>query len=135
LPLALSYDFPTIIVSGIDATGRPVEATGTSALVSNCRYWSGANPAIAAADPADDLLEVVVLESTGVAHLLAFWSRMMLPGGKPLSVPGVRMIQMRSLSVTSTAPEVEVHINGDAAGYLPIVAAPAGSILVRVVDS
>jgi diacylglycerol kinase (ATP) len=133
LGLAVSYDFPSLTVTGVDGSGNEVTHAGCSILISNIRYWSGANPAIRGADPTDDLIEVVVLERDSLAQLLAFWSLMMLPGGNPLGLSGVQLLQLRSLTVTSTAvPSPEVHVNGDAAGRLPIVVRPGGHVHVRV---
>lgn len=135
MKLALTYDFPPLTISAIDADGRDVSASGTSALLCNSRFWSGANPAIRGVDSGDELLDVVVLEKASVPQLLVFWSLMMLPGGRPLDLAGVRVLKCRSLSVTSTAsPMPEVHVNGDPAGHLPIVVEPGGSVRVRVAE-
>jgi diacylglycerol kinase family enzyme len=131
--LAVSYDFPALTITGMDAGGGNVEITGTSVLISNIRYWASGNRAIPVADPADDLLEVVVLQKTALSHLLTFWGRLMLPNGRPLALEGVRLIQMRSLTVmSSTSPMPEVHVNGDPAGRLPVNVQPSGRIRVRV---
>jgi diacylglycerol kinase (ATP) len=131
--LAMSYDFPTLRVTGTDPAGNEVTLTGTSVLISNIRFWSGGNPAIHGADPTDDLLEVIVLERASIAQLLAFWSLMMLPHGNPLGLNGVQLVRLRSLAVSSDAmPSPEVHVNGDAANRLPIVVRPGGHVRIRV---
>ena len=99
----------------------------------NCRRWAGDNTAFPMADPADDLLEVVVLQEAKLLHLLRFWALLMMPGGRPLDIDGVRLLQLRDVSVTSTVtPPPDVHINGDPAGRLPIHVRPGQSIRVRV---
>ena len=132
LGIALSYDFPPLTVTGIGSTGNEVTLTGSSVLISNIRYWSGGNPAIRGADPTDDLLEVVVLERASLSQLLAFWSLLTLPHGDPLGLAGVRLARLRSLAVTSSAVSPpEVHVNGDAAGHLPISVQPGGHVRIR----
>jgi diacylglycerol kinase (ATP) len=132
LKLALSYDFPELTVTGVDRAATDVTLMGCSVLISNIRYWSGDNPAIHGADPTDDLLEVVVLERASLAQLLAFWGLMMLPRGNPLGLKGVRLVRLRSLAVRSDAmSSPEVHVNGDAAGHLPIVVQPGGHVRIR----
>jgi diacylglycerol kinase family enzyme len=129
--LAATYDFPSLVVEGVDESGKSVTLHGTSALVANTRYWNGANPALPMADPGDDLLEVVVLDSPSLPQLLAFWIRMTLPGGEPLRGSGVRLVQLRGLTVESAARSgTEIHINGDPFGRTPLAIRAAGLVQV-----
>ena len=131
--LAATYDFPKITVSGIGASGEAVEAAGTSVLVSNARHWAGRRRVFPQADPADDVLDVIVLERSSRMQLCAFWLHMMLPGGTPLSVAGVRTLKARSLAISSSHPgEVEAHINGDPSARTPLSIVPNGSVQVLV---
>lgn len=133
LGLAISYEFPPLTVTGVGSTGSDVTLMGSSVLISNTRYWASGNPAIHGADPADDLLEVVVLQRASLAQLLAFWSLLMMPHGNPLGLDGVQLVRLRSLSVHSNAMSPpEVHVNGDAAGHLPILVQPGGHVRIRV---
>lgn len=129
--LLVQYDFPRLHVEGLDANGEPVSVTGTSVIVSNIRYWSSANPAIVGADPADDLLAVVVLHESSVTHLAAFWLRMMSPNGRPLSQRGVSRLQLSSLQITQQhGRPVEVHLNGEPSGCVPISFRPGPVVQV-----
>ena len=131
--LAAMYEFPEIIVSGVDTSGSAVTAAGTSVLVTNSRHWTGPRMQFPSADPGSDTLQVVVLESRSLAHLTAFWLHMMLPGGKPLGLRGVRVLTMRRMTITSTHPKgVNVHVNGDPVAHTPIAIEPSGSVSVIV---
>ena len=132
LGLAVTYRFPRLEITGVDANGQDVSLVGTSVLISNTSRYTGSNPAIRGADPSDDLLDVVVLEKAGIANLLAFWTLLTMPFGNPLALDGVRTVQVRSLRVASTAtPPPDVQVNGDAAGHLPITVVPSGRVRFR----
>ncbi len=131
--LAAMYEFRELIVNGTDADGQPIAATGTSVLVTNARYWAGPRAQFPAADPSSDVLQVVVLEPASRLHLLKFWSHMMLPGGKPLGLRGVRLMSLRKLSITSTHPDgVQAHVNGDPVAHTPVAIEPSGFVQVIV---
>jgi diacylglycerol kinase family enzyme len=142
--LALRYDFPRIHVGGTGADGAPISASGTSLLVCNIGHWGGRNHAFPDVDPGDLLLDVMVLERATVAHLASFWALLMVPGGRPLRLPGVRHLRARTVALTmrpdSPTPRATVHVNGDDAGQLspgaePLIIAPAGQLWVRVPES
>ena len=131
--LAATYEFPEIAVDGIGIDGEHISAVGTSVLVSNCKRWAGPRAVFPNSDPARDLLEVFVLEPHSRMHLAAFWLNMMLPGGKPLALSGVRVLQLRRLTLTSAAPGgVEAHINGDPVARTPLSIEPSGTVRVIV---
>ena len=133
LALAAAYEFPEIFVNGTDGDGEAVTATGTSVLVTNARYWAGPRAQFPAADPASDLLQVIVLERKSLPHLTSFWLHMMLPGGKPLGLSGVRVLSLRRLTITSTHRDgVSVHVNGDPVAHTPIAIEPSDSVQVIV---
>lgn len=127
--LGLTYDFPQLTIEGTDSNGRLVSSSGTSVLVSNARHWAGPRAVFPDADPASDLLEVIVLENRSRLELINFWLNMMLPGGRPLAADGVQVLKLRSVSITSDRP-VEVHVNGDPAGPTPVRVVPGGCVTV-----
>jgi diacylglycerol kinase (ATP) len=128
------YEFPTLRVEGTDASGATVEARGTSILLATVKRWGGGNPGIHTADPTDELLDVVVVERASLPHLMAFWSLMLLPFGRPLRLPGVRLLRLRRATVTSEAGhEVEAHVNGEGGiARTPFSLEPAGAVQVVV---
>ena len=131
LGLIMAYDFPELRVDGYTADGTRLSAIGTSVLVSNVRYWSGGNPAIRAADPTSEVLQVVVLERSSRLQLAAFWTLMTIPGGNPTGLAGVRMLQFRSLDITAAGlTPIEAHVNGDPVEHTPLTIEPAESVLV-----
>ncbi len=129
--LLVRYDFPTLRIDGLDATGESSSVTGTSVIVSNIRYWASANPAIIGADPGDDLLDVVVLQEASVSHLAAFWLKMMAPTGRPLAQRGVSRLQLSMLQITlEQGRALEVHLNGEPRGCVPISFLPGPLVQV-----
>lgn len=133
LALAAAYEFPEIIVNGTDGDGQTVTATGTSVLVTNSRHWAGPRAQFPAADPAADVLQVIVLEPKSLPHLASFWLHMMLPGGTPLDRAGVRVLALRRMTITSTHPGgVSVHVNGDPVAHTPVAIEPSDSVQVIV---
>ena len=131
--LAATYEFPEITVEGIGPQEERVSAVGTSVLVSNCKRWAGSRAVFPNSDPSRELLDVIVLERHSKVNLAAFWLHMMLPGGKPLALSGVRSMQLRRLTLTSSAAGgVEAHINGDPIARTPLSIEPSGSVRVIV---
>lgn len=129
----VTYEFPTLVVHGTDENGNDVTMGGTSVILALVKRWAGGNTGIPLADPSDDLIDVVVLESSSRLHLAAFWALMTLPGGRPLSLPGVRYVQLKRVRVESGAGrEVEAHINGEGVAWTPLAFEPNGYVNMLV---
>ena len=128
------YEFLTLRVEGTDATGATVVARGTSVLLATVKRWGGGNPGINTADPTDEFLDVVVVERASLVHLMTFWTLMLFPMGRPLRMPGVRLLRLRRATVTSEAGhEVEAHVNGEGGlARTPLTLEPAGAVRVLV---
>ncbi len=127
------YEFPALTVTGTTGRGEAVELRGTSVLLATVKRWAGGNAGIPMADPGDDLIDVVVIESRWRLHLLAFWSLMTIPGGRPLALPGVRAVQLtRARVVSDDGRPVEVHVNGEAVTRTPLVMEPDGFVRMIV---
>lgn len=121
------YEFPPIEVTGIDAEGRPFEARATFVLSANTRKYAGDAVLSPFADPDDDLLDLVLFTSEDRGDLFQFYR--LLPDGRArqLGVRGVERFAVRSFTARSLAPyELEVQVDGDAAGTTPVTAGPAG---------
>jgi diacylglycerol kinase (ATP) len=136
--LAVRYDFPALLVRGIDVEGHAQELAGTSMLICNISHWGGRNVAFPGVDPSDDVLDVVVCTPRNFLHLATFWSLLMIPGGRPLRLTGVHHLRLRSLTVSVVGrASADVHVNGDVvhrlgATYPPLRIEPSGTFLVRV---
>ena len=127
------YEFPALVVTGTDDSGNEITMRGTSVLLATVKRWAGGNTGIPQADPSDDFMDVVVLERRSLLHLMAFWALMMIPGGRPLKLPGVRTARMTRAVVTSEAGhEVEAHVNGEAVARTPFALEPNGIVNVIV---
>ena len=127
------YEFPKLVVTGTDDRGEPVTMRGTSVILATVKRWAGGNTGIPQADPCDDYIDVVVLEPSSRFHLAAFWALMTLPGGRPLSLPGVRSARLaRALVVSEAGYEVECHVNGEGVARTPFALEPGGTVNVLV---
>ena len=127
------YEFPPLVVTGTDDHGEQITMRGTSVILATVKRWAGGNTGIPQADPSDDYIDVVVLERRSLLHLMAFWTLMMLPGGRPLTLPGVRTARMVRARVESESDvEVEAHVNGEGVEYTPFALEPGGVVNVLV---
>lgn len=127
------YEFPKLVVRGTDDQGRDVTLRGTSVILATVKRWAGGNTGIPQADPSDEYLDVVVLEPDSLLHLMAFWALMMLPGGRPLTLPRVRSVRMTRVLVESEDDhEVEAHVNGEGVAWTPVIFEPNGVVNVLV---
>ena len=127
------YEFPPLVVTGTDDQGEEVTMRGTSVILATVKRWAGGNTGIPQADPSDDFIDVVVLEPSSLLHLIAFWTLMMLPGGRPLTLPGVRTARLSNALVRSEADyEVEAHVNGEGVVTTPFALEPGGIVNVLV---
>lgn len=128
-----AYEFPPLVVTGTNARNEPVELHGTSVILATVKRWAGGNVGIPDADPADGLIDAVVLTSRLRAHLAAFWSLMTLPGGHPLSLPGVRVAQLKRARVECVdGRAIEAHVNGEPVTQTPLVVEPGGVVRVLI---
>ena len=121
------YEFPPIEVTGLDAEGRPFERRATFVLSANTSRYAWDAVLSPWADPDDDLLDLVLFTSRDRGDLFQFYR--LLPGGKArqLGVRGVERLSVRSFTARSLAGyELEVQVDGDAAGTTPVTVGPAG---------
>ena len=127
------YEFPQLVVTGVDDRGAELTMRGTSVILATVKRWAGGNTGIPQADPGDEFIDVVVLERSSLVHLAAFWALMVIPAGRPLTLPGVRTARMTQARVTSEAGhEVEAHVNGEGIAHTPFALEPGGIVRVLV---
>ncbi len=128
-----TYEFPPLVLSGVDEHGATITMRGTSVILATVKRWAGGNTGIPQADPTDDFIDAVVLESTSRLHLLTFWGLMTTPGGRPLMLPGVRTARLRSARVEcEDGRAIEAHVNGEGVAKTPFALEPGGVVRVLV---
>src|SRR6185295_11468275 len=66
------YDYPQMVVDGETETGERVSTTVTSVMVANCKRWAGPQLTVPQADPADDLVDVLLLNYRNFPELARF---------------------------------------------------------------
>lgn len=125
----MRHEPPRLEISGTDDEGAPVELTGTSLIATSTKRYGGRAVTVAAADPEDDLLDVIVGTTTSRLAVMAFWLRF-LAGGRPhLKSDGVRYLRLRSLRAEASGrTQAEVQINGDPVGRMILDLVPAGHV-------
>ena len=121
------YEFPPIEVTGVDAEGNAFTRRATFVLAANTSRYAGDAILSPYADADDDLLDLVLFTSESRLDLLHFYR--LLPDGRArqLGVRGVVRFPVRSFTARSLAGyELEVQVDGDAAGMTPVSVGPAG---------
>lgn len=121
-----TYEFPAIEVEGVDADGKPFRREATFIVSANTARYGGDPILSPHADPADDLLDLVLFTSRSRKTLMLFYHH--LSGGKAahLADEGVSRMAVRSFTARSNAGyEIEVQVDGDAAGTTAVTVGPA----------
>ena len=126
-----------IEVEGLDADGNPFRREATFVLSANTARYGGDPILSPHADPAGDLLELVLFTSRSRKTLMDFYHH--LSGGKAahLSDAGVSRMAVRAFTARSLAGyELEVQVDGDATGTTPVTVGPtAGHVEILVPDA
>lgn len=130
----LKYEFPSIEVEGVDGAGKAFRREATFVLSANTSRYGGDPILSPEADPADDLLDLVLFTSRSRKTLLLFYHHLSRGRAAHLADEGVSRMAVRSFTARSIAGyELEVQVDGDAAGTTPVTVGPAAgrvSILV-----
>ena len=128
------YDFPSLVVEGTDERGASFSREATYAVAANIQRYGGEMRIAPLADPADDVIDLVLF--TGRTH--AALAQFLLDIGTGALARGTtaNVSRVRARSVTmraaSASPE-PVLIDGDLAGLTPISIGPvAGRVLIVV---
>jgi diacylglycerol kinase family enzyme len=121
----LKYEFPPIAVEGIDAEGRPFRREATFVLSANTARYGGDPILSPHADASSDLLELVLFASRSRRTLMHFYHHLSKGKAAHLLDEGVSRMAVRSFTARSHAGyEVEVQVDGDAAGTTPVTVGP-----------
>ena len=121
-------------MSGVDAGGRTFQREATFVLSANTRRYGGEPILSPDADPEDDLLDLILFTSRSRLTLIRFYHHLSQGKAGHLLDEGVERLTVRQFTATSRAGyELEVQVDGDAAGTTPVVVGPpAGTIQVVV---
>ena len=130
------YEFPAIAVEGVDADGKPFRREATFVVSANTARYGGDPILSPHADPTDELLDLVLFTSRSRKTLMLFYHH--LSGGKAAHLldEGVSRMAVRSFTARSKAGyELEVQVDGDAAGTTPVTVGPAaGRVEILVLE-
>jgi diacylglycerol kinase (ATP) len=130
----MRYEFPRLSVTGTNDRGEQETLHGAQVILATVKRWAGGNTGIPQADPSDEYIDVVAVDTKSRFVMLTFWTLMTMPGGRPLKLPGVRTARFLDARVTSeSGREIEAHVNGEG-GLLttPLVMSPGGDVKVLV---
>jgi diacylglycerol kinase (ATP) len=100
----------------LDGEERRVKAVNIA--VGNCRYTGGGWPATPKANPEDGLLDVVVIETLGVADLLEL-APAALAESDYLGSDGVLFVRAKEIRVETQPPGLEFNADGEIIGNEP----------------
>jgi diacylglycerol kinase (ATP) len=100
----------------LDGEERRVKAINIA--VGNCRYTGGGWPATPRANPEDGLLDVVVIETFGVAELLEL-APAALAESDYLDSDGVLFVRAKEIRVETQPPGLEFTADGEIIGNEP----------------
>lgn len=100
----------------LDGEERQVKAVNIA--VGNCRYTGGGWPATPKANPEDGLLDVVVIETLGVADLLEL-APAALAESDYLGSDGVLFVRAKEIRVETQPPGLEFTADGEIIGNEP----------------
>jgi diacylglycerol kinase family enzyme len=130
----LKYEFPPIEVTGLGAEGAPFAAEATFVLAANTRRYGGDPILSPFADPADDLLDLVLFASRSRGTLMRWYGRLSRGKAAHLSLEGCSRLAVRSFSARSLAGyELDVQVDGDAVTTTPFAMGPAAGRVQIVV--
>jgi diacylglycerol kinase (ATP) len=115
LEVARNFDVRELTLY-LDGEERQVKAVNIA--VGNCRYTGGGWPATPKANPEDGLLDVVVIETLGVADLLDLAPAVLAESGY-LDKEGVLFVRAKEIRVETQPPGLEFTADGEIIGNEP----------------
>jgi diacylglycerol kinase (ATP) len=100
----------------VDGRGHEVEAVNIA--VGNCRYTGGGWPATPKANPEDGLLDLVIIETLGMADLLGL-TPAVLAEADYLDSDGVFFVRAKDIRIETQPPGLEFTADGEVIGNEP----------------
>lgn len=124
----VTFDYPDMRVIGELEDGDARSILVTSVMVANAKRWAGPQITVPGADPADELVDVLLLGYRSFTQLARFWITILLPGAGHLRLPYVEHVRMRRLRIEALGRPVEAHIDGEPDLTTPLVVEPRGHV-------
>lgn len=124
----VTFDYPEMRVQGELHDGSHHSSVVTSVMVANAKRWAGPQIAVPAADPSDDIVDVLLLQYRNFAQLARFWIGILFPGAPHLRLPYVRHVRMRRASIEGLRRVVEAHLDGEPDLTTPLHIEPLGHV-------
>ena len=122
------FDYPMMRVTGELADGQTRSVVVTSTMVANAKRWAGPQLLVPSADPADDLVDVLLLSYRNFPQLAAFWFAILFPGAPHLKLGFVEHVPMRRLRIEALGRPVEAHLDGEPILMTPLEVSVAGCV-------
>lgn len=131
----VAFDYPWMEVAGELEDGSAWTAQATSVMAANAKRWAGPRITVPAADPADDICDLLVLTHRNFGQLALFWLAILLPGAPHLRLAYVTHVRVRRASITAVGRPVEAHVDGEPVLTTPIVIEPLGRVTLLAAPS
>lgn len=128
LRTGIVFDYPEMRVTGELEDGSTRSIVVTSTMVANARRWAGPQLTVPTADPADDLLDVLLLQYRNFPQLARFWIAILFPGAPHLRLPYVQHVRMRRLRIEGLTRVIEAHLDGEPDLTTPLDVDPLGRV-------
>ncbi len=124
----ITFDYPEMRVRGELHDGSEHSSVVTSVMVANAKRWAGPQITVPTADPADDIVDLLLLQYRNFAQLARFWIAILFPGAPHLRLPYVRHVRMRRASIEGLRRVVEAHLDGEPDLTTPLRIEPLGHV-------
>lgn len=122
------FDYPLMRIEGELEDGTAWTAQATSVMAANATRWAGPQIVVPAADPADDICDLLVLNYRNFGQLALFWLAILFPDAPHLRLAYVKHVRVRRASITALGRPVEAHVDGEPLLTTPIVIEPRGRV-------
>lgn len=122
----LRYEFPRLAIEGTGADGRPFAREGTLVVAANIARYGGEPKISPRADPEDDVLDITIFRGRTFGALVRFYAAIAMGRSSRWRPTEVEQFTARTLSVRMMdGPQMDVQLDGDAAGLTPVTVGPA----------
>jgi diacylglycerol kinase family enzyme len=128
LRTGIRFDYPEMRVDGELHDGTMHSSVVTSVMVANAKRWAGPQITVPDADPADDIVDLLLLEYRNFPQLARFWIAILFPGAPHLRLPFVRHLRMRRARIEAVTRPVEAHLDGEPDLKTPLSVEPLGHV-------
>ena len=130
LRTGIAFDYPEMRVIGEREDGTELTAVVTSVMVANAKRWAGPQIAVPAADPGDDVCDLLLLTYRNFGQLAAFWLAILFPNSPHLKLAFVKHERVKRAAITAVGRPVEAHIDGEPLLKTPITVEPLGRVML-----